>query len=303
MRPAEADERHPATGGPVLAIHAGAGSFDPELHAAQDRCRGVLDDALRRAGALLQSGGHAVDVVREAVVILESFGLFNAGYGSALCSDGSVQMSAALMRGSDRAAGAVAGVRRTRHPILAADAVLASEHVLMVGDEADALAAYTGAEQWPNRSFVTEYQLGLLHDRPAGRGHGTVGAVCLDAHGVLAAATSTGGIRGQPPGRIGDSPVIGAGTWADRHAAVSCTGDGEAFIRAGVAHRIAMLTGTGTPLPHACDAALAEVSGMGGSGGLIAVDAAGNVAAPRLTEIMPRGISRPGQEPCVWIDR
>ena len=186
------------------------------------------------------------------MIVMESFPLFNAGHGSALCSDGSVELSASVMRGSDRAAGAVALVRRTRHPVAAAVALLDQPEVLLVGDGADAHAAAIGLEQVEPRAFVTERQRRRLAERLAGelrRKHGaggaepekfgaggaepeTVGAVCLDANGSLAAATSTGGLNGQRPGRVGDSPLIGAGTWADNRVAVSCTGQGEAFIRA-----------------------------------------------------------------------
>jgi beta-aspartyl-peptidase (threonine type) len=238
---------------------------------------------------------------------LESFPLFNAGHGSALCADGTVEMSAALMRGSDRAAGAVAAITGTWHPIDAAYSLLEASEVLMVGAAADAHAAACGAEQRDPSSFITERQRSRLAEqqtrtslndpqsRSAGGDHGTVGAVCRDRDGVLAAATSTGGIRGQPPGRVGDTPLIGAGTWADQRVAVSCTGDGEAFIRAGAARLLAAMAQQGVELPAAAQAVLDEVLVAGGRGGLIAVDADGEVVTPRSTEVMPCGIWRPGQ--------
>jgi beta-aspartyl-peptidase (threonine type) len=227
--------------------------------------------------------------------------LFNAGRGSVLCADGSVEMSAALMRGCDRAAGAVAGVSRARFPILAARAVLErSPHVLLTGATADEHALACGVQQRDPSWFVTERQLRRLAEHGPDVDRGTVGAVCLDAGGGLAAATSTGGRRGQTPGRIGDSPMFGAGTWADARVAVSCTGDGEAFIRAGVARHLATLLQCGARLPDASDQALAGVAALGGTGGLIAVGADGEVATPCNAEAMPRGVWRKGLEPEVW---
>jgi beta-aspartyl-peptidase (threonine type) len=179
-------------------------------------------------------------------------------------------MSASMMRGSDRAAGAVAGVMHTRNPVIAARAVLESYQVLMIGEHAEEFARSRGAEQRPNEYFITERQQGNLARHVEQYPAGTVGAVCLDGSGTLAAATSTGGLTGQPPGRVGDSPVIGAGTWADGVVAVSCTGE-------------------------------AEVAEMGGTGGVIACGADGSVALPFTTDAMPRGMWRAGGEPQVWI--
>jgi beta-aspartyl-peptidase (threonine type) len=283
---------------PVVVVHAGAGTFGDDLREQEAACRDALERALEAAAAALEAGGDAVAAVRSAVTVMESFPLFNAGYGSALCADGSVEMSAALMRGSDRAAGAVAAINRTRHPIVAAQALLDAPQVLMFGARADEYAAAHGAEQWEASRFVTERQLRRLaelkaRDRPPE--HGTVGAVCLDGAGALAAATSTGGRTGQPPGRVGDSPLIGAGTWADRYVAQSCTGEGEAFIRAGAARLLAALVERGTALETAAQTALDEVRSCDGRGGLIVVDARGNVAMPFSTEAMPRGVWRAGE--------
>ena len=287
---------------PVVLIHAGAGAGRSVL-AQQDRCHAALRQALEGARSELESGGDATAAVQAAVRVLEDFELFNAGHGAALCSDGSAELSAAVMRGSDRVAGAVAGLRHTRRPIDAAGWVLGSEQVLMIGERADAYAAAMGAEQVPNDYFVTERQRAALHGRQPGAGeaHGTVGAVCRDGAGGLAAATSTGGISGQPPGRVGDSPLIGAGTWADDRVAISCTGDGEAFVRAGAARHLAALVAHGRSLADACDHVLADVGTLGGQGGLIAVDAHGNAAMPFVTPAMPRGLWRPGREPVVAI--
>ncbi len=253
-----------------------------------------------RAHGALEAGGGAVEAVRAAVIVLESFPLFNAGHGSALCADGSVELSASVMRGSDRAAGGVAMMRRTRNPVAAAAALLDEPEVLLVGERADAHAAAHGLEQQDPAEFVTERQRRRLAERAAGGGE-TVGAVCLDASGRLAAATSTGGRSGQRPGRVGDSPLIGAGTWADRRVAVSCTGEGEAFVRAGAARLVAALVEHGSTLESAAQAAMSAVAECGGSGGLIAVDAHGNVTMPRSTGAMPRGVWRAGRSPSTIV--
>jgi beta-aspartyl-peptidase (threonine type) len=282
----------------VVAIHGGAGDRGAGLLEHEDRYREALREALEAARAQLERRGGAVDAVRAAIAAMEAFELFNAGRGSALCADGTVEMSAALMRSADGAAGAVATVRHTEHPIDAAALVMESPQVLMVGD---AMAERAGLPQHANDYFVTDRQRARLARVGLGRDHATVGAVCLDADGMLAAGTSTGGIRGQPPGRVGDTPIIGAGTWADRRVAVSCTGDGEAFIRTGVARHIGALLAHGVALPEAAERALGEVAELGASGGLIALDAAGEAALPFLTPVMPRGLWRAGAEPSVWV--
>lgn len=284
----------------VVLIHGGAGA-GRSLRGHEASCRQALHDALAAARAALQSGGDAVDAVTGAVRVLEDCELFNAGRGAALCSDGSAELSAAVMRGCDRGAGAVAGARRTRQPVDAARHVLETHQVLVIGDRADELAAGAGLEQVPNDWFITERQREALRSGVHADRHGTVGAVCLDTVGNLAAATSTGGISGQPPGRVGDSPLFGAGTWADAGVAVSCTGDGELFVRAGAAHAIAALVAHGQSLPDACAAVLADVQELGGEGGLIALDAGGTAALPFVTAAMPRGLWREGQDPQVWI--
>ena len=283
---------------PLVLVHAGAGAVAEDVREQEAACRDALASALESAAAALEEGRDAVAAVTVAVIVLESFPLFNAGYGSALSADGSVEMSAALMRGSDRAAGAVAAITRARHPIAAAATLLEGPQVLMIGAYADDEAASRGVEQWEPGDFVTERQLRRLARRKAGDDppeHGTVGAVCLDRAGTLAAATSTGGILGQPPGRVGDTPLIGAGTWADRCVAVSCTGEGEAFIRAGAARLLAGLVEQGIPLDSAAQTVLDEVHRCSGQGGLIAVDSSGNVAAPFSTAAMPRGVWRAGE--------
>ncbi|HSC04049.1 MAG TPA: isoaspartyl peptidase/L-asparaginase [Solirubrobacteraceae bacterium] len=287
--------------GPVIAVHGGAGGFGSELRERTSEYREALTSALRAgAAAVGAGGGTAVDAVCAAVMAMEDFPLFNAGHGAALCDDGSVELSASAMRGSDRAAGAVALVRRTRYPVAAAAAMLDEPEVLLAGERADAFAAARGLEQRDPSEFVTERQRRRLAARLAGDG-ATVGAVCLDADGLLAAATSTGGLHGQPPGRVGDSPVIGAGTWADRHVAVSCTGQGEAFVRAGAARLLGALVANGVTLGAAARAVLDEVAECNGDGGLIAVDARGEVVLPFSTEAMPRGVWRDGEDPVVEV--
>jgi beta-aspartyl-peptidase (threonine type) len=279
---------------PTILVHAGAGPLGSELRDHRQEVIDTLDEVLRAAGERLQGGEDAVAVATAAVESMEDCEYFNAGYGAALCSDGSVELSAALMRGFDQAAGGVAGLRLIRHPIQAAAIVLESGEVLMIGERADELALARGAERWDNTDFVTEKQRARLLASPETKpeDRGTVGAVCLDAHGRLAAATSTGGFTGQPPGRVGDSPLIGAGTWADAHVAVSCTGDGEAFIRAGLARWLAAMLAQGIGVEQAAERALAEVGRLGGQGGLIALDRSGQATLPFSTEAMPRGIWR-----------
>ncbi len=298
------------TAPPVVAIHAGAGDHAEELKEHEAECREALLEALEAARRTLGEDGDASLAAQRAVMVMEDFELFNAGRGSTLCSDGTVEMSAALMRGSDRAAGAVAGARYTQNPILGARAVLESPYVLITGAQADEWAAATGAQQVPASHFITERQQASLRGHLASMAaegtlhspdRATVGAVCLDGRGMLAAATSTGGIRGQPPGRVGDCPIIGAGTWADLDVAVSCTGDGEAFVRSATAREVGHLVGRGTALEAAADAALREIAALAASGGLIALDREGNAAMPYITQVMPRGLWRRGQSPQAWI--
>jgi beta-aspartyl-peptidase (threonine type) len=286
--------------GPVISVHGGAGGHTDELREHAAEYHEALENALTAAADALNEGGGAVEAVLGAVIVLESVELFNAGYGSALCSDGSVELSASVMRGSDRAAGGVAMMTRTTHPVAAAVALLDEPEVLLVGPRADAHAAANGLEQRDPTEFVTDRQRRKLADRIT-EGPETVGAVCLDATGLLAAATSTGGLSGQRPGRVGDSPLIGAGTWADQNVAVSCTGRGEAFVRAGAARLVAALVEHGATLESAARVALKLVADSGGDGGLIAVDAHGNVTTPRSTDAMPRGVWRLDQKPITTV--
>jgi beta-aspartyl-peptidase (threonine type) len=290
---------------PVIVVHAGAGGWSEDLREQEAECRAALESALMAgAEALSNPAADAVDAVCAAVMVMEGFQLFNAGYGSVLCSDGSVEMSASVMRGSDRAAGAMAMLRRTRHPIAGARTLLDAPPVLLAGERADAHAAAAGIEQHDPSEFVTDRQRDRLErwlSRQEESDRGTVGAVCKDGGGQLAAATSTGGRLGQRPGRVGDSPLIGAGTWADPRVAVSCTGAGEAFIRAGAARLLGALVEQGVALDAATSTVMREIAACDGVGGLIAVDAEGNVSTPFSTEAMPRGVLRLHESPLVEI--
>lgn len=286
--------------GPVIAIHAGAAPGISVVVEQAEQCRMALVESLQAGRSALERGGDAIAAVQAAVMVMEDFELFNAGRGAVLCADGSVELSAAIMR-SDRAAGAVAGIRRTRYPIEGALAVMNSAQVLMIGREGDRVAADAGVQTCEPEYFITARQRERLHALITGPEHATVGAVCLDADGMLAAGTSTGGIRAQPPGRVGDCPMIGAGTWADARVAVSCTGDGEAFIRSGVGRYMGALVEHGVPLAQAAQRSLGDVQEAGGEGGLVAVDARGNAVLPFTTDVMPRGLWRAGEEPIAWV--
>jgi len=277
----------------AIVVHGGAGGSidDPDR---AERCRAGAEAAVAAGHAVLADGGAALDAVEAAIVVLEDDPEFNAGRGAALTEYGRVELDASIMDGATRAAGAVAAVRGVRNPIRAARAVLAEgRHVLLVGPPAIEFAATAGlafeSEVW----FVTERErLALTRQKEgdAAGARGTVGAVARDADGGLAAATSTGGVSGQRLGRVGDSPLIGAGTWADDGVAVSCTGHGESIIRSALAHEVhALLHHRGLKLGEACSTALESVARFGGDGGVIAVTAEGDVSASFNSEAMTRG--------------
>jgi beta-aspartyl-peptidase (threonine type) len=274
-----------------LVIHGGAGGIvRATISEREDRdIRDALGRSLDSGSAVLAGGGSALDAVEAAVRVLEDDPHFNAGHGSVLTFDERIELDAAVMDGRDRSAGAVTGVTTPRNPVSLARAVLdTSEHVMLGGEGADRFAAQSGVEQAPTGYFATDHRLRQLEQLKAGKlaaldfeyKYGTVGAVALDSRGNLASATSTGGITGQRWGRIGDSPLIGAGTFADnRSAAVSATGSGEYFIRAVAAHQLAeRIRLGGEPLQQALDRTLADVGALGGSGGMIAVSASGDAA-------------------------
>lgn len=281
---------------PVIAIHGGAGVLRADK--PRVRHRAVLKQALDAGYEILKSNQSSLDAVGAAVVVLEDSPLFNAGRGSSFNTDGEIEMDASIMDGATLRAGAVAAVRRIRNPVLAARAVMEkSRHVLLAGSGAERFARRHGLKLEPAEYFHTRKRLSALRKNLRNY-HGTVGAVALDVDGNLAAATSTGGYTGKMPGRVGDSPLIGAGTYADnRTCAVSGTGLGEAFIRAAVAYDVcARMRYASTTLAAAAASALKAVAALGADGGLIAVDHRGNVAMPFNSEGMFRAcIDRRGQ--------
>ena len=285
-----------------LVIHGGAGAMRPK-HGDPDheqRARQGLRSALDAGGTILERGGNSLDAVEASIRLLEDDPCFNAGRGSALTSEGHVELDAAIMNGADRRAGAVAGLRTTRAPVsLARRLMEQGPHVFLSGQGADQFGREAGLEQVDNDWFVTGERRRQLEELLAEGGfdadvkYGTVGAVALDAQGHVAAATSTGGLTAKRWGRIGDAPLIGAGTYADdRSAAVSATGSGEYFIRAVAAHQLAERVRLGgETLQQALDGVLADIGSLGGVGGLIAVAATGEAAWGFTTPAMYRGIA------------
>lgn len=274
----------------TLVIHGGAGVILRERTSPETDAdvRAALNQALDAGAEILANGGAALDAVEAAVRVLEDDPHFNAGRGAALTIDGAAELDAAIMDGSSRAAGSVAGVTGTRNPVSLARAVMEqSAHVLLGREGADAFSRDHGLDQAGPDWFIIPERRRQLDELIAGGGkfdvdmkYGTVGAVARDAHGHVAAATSTGGVTGKRWGRIGDSPLIGAGTYADdRACAVSCTGAGEYFIRLGVAHEIAARVRlAGEEIQTAADAVMGEVEALGGTGGVIVAGADGTPA-------------------------
>ena len=268
----------------TVVVHGGCGNPRGDSIAGENDYHDALRAAVAAADLALDTGGAAIDAAQAAVESLEDAPQFNAGRGSVLTAEGSVEMDAALMDGTDRNAGAVAAVTTPRHAIALARCVMdRTPHLLMAGAGAERLAAQFDLERMGNDWFVTDRRRERWW-----KARGTVGAVVLDDDGLLAAATSTGGTTGQLSGRVGDSPLIGAGTWADERVAVSATGDGEQIIRAAAAHRVAALVELGQ-LPLA-EAAAQVVDSIQGEAGLIAVDGHGNVALPFNTRVMHRAV-------------
>src|SRR6056297_781676 len=291
----------------AIAIHGGAGTISREsmTEEREHAIRDALEQAIRAGYAVLQRDGAAIDAVTAAITILEDAPEFNAGRGAVLTSESRVEMDASIMTGHDLAAGAVASVRGVRHPILAARAVLEhSPHVMLVGEGAEKFARGKNLEFMPQAWFKTDFRLEQLQ-RIQAKGKkqaasftaerdewfSTVGTVALDRAGNLAAGTSTGGTANKQFGRVGDSPIIGAGTYADnRSCAVSATGHGEYFIRHVVAYNIcARMRHAGATLAQSANAVVNGVlAGDGGDGGVIALDARGNIAMPFNTPGMYR---------------
>lgn len=293
----------------VIAIHGGAGAITRSQLSQEQELRYIqaLSDIVEIGQRMLEDGRNALDVVTEAVRLLEECPLFNAGIGAVYTRDETHELDACVMDGNTLNAGAVAGVSHLRNPILAARLVMErSPHVMMIGEGAENFAIAQGMERVSADIFSTpERYAQLLAARTAGEtvlDHraspldentkmGTVGAVALDMFGNLAAATSTGGMTNKLPGRVGDSPLVGAGCYANNASvAVSCTGTGEVFIRALAAYDIAALMDYGgLSLSEACERVVMEkLPALGGSGGLIAIDHEGNVALPFNSEGMYR---------------
>ncbi|SEF85974.1 beta-aspartyl-peptidase (threonine type) [Nitrosospira multiformis ATCC 25196] len=294
-----------------LVIHGGAGSVKsgqgPEREQAY---REALAQSLIAGHAVLAAGGNSIDAVIAAITVMEDCPLFNAGKGAVLTHDGRNELEASIMEGATRAAGAVAGVTTIRNPIRAAHAVMTkSAHVMLIGQGAEIFAAKQDLEIVDSSYFYTRHRWNqlqkaiakesILLDHDAGldtlpgedEKRGTVGAVALDCQGNLAAGTSTGGLTNKHPGRVGDSSIIGAGTYADnRSVAVSTTGTGEMFIRTAAAfNTAAQVRFLHAPITAAADNTLEEIAAIGGDGGLIVLDADGNYAIRFNTGAMFRG--------------
>lgn len=286
----------------ALAIHGGAGPIPAQaLTPERDKqFRAALQLALDAGHQVLESGGASLDAVTTAVRILENDPLFNAGRGAALTRDGAAELDAAVMEGSTQRAGAVASVRHVRNPVdLARRVMEKSRHVLLVGAGAEEFALEEGLELVPNSYFRTAERLQQLESEQRGErmsdlipSHGTVGAVALDSKGDLAAATSTGGMTNKRQGRVGDSPIIGAGTYAKNGVcAVSATGHGEFFIRAVAAYHIcAAVEYRGLSLEEAAREMLHGIlRRLGGQGGIIGIDSGGHIVMDFSTQGMFRG--------------
>ncbi|WP_347291131.1 beta-aspartyl-peptidase [Kluyvera georgiana] len=307
----------------VIAIHGGAGAISRQQMSAEKEREYVtaLSGIVEHAQGMLESGASALDTVTEAVRQLEECPLFNAGIGSVFTADETHELDACVMDGNSLLAGAVAGVKRLRNPVLAARLVLEnSPHVMLIGEGAEVFAQAQGVELVENSLFSTDARFQQLiearsngefildHDAPLDERQkmGTVGAVALDLNGNLAAATSTGGMTNKLPGRVGDSPLVGAGCYANNASvAVSCTGTGEVFIRTLAAYDIAALMEYGNlSLLEACERVVMEkLPALGGSGGLIAIDREGNVVLPFNSEGMYRAWAYAGDTPTIGIYR
>lgn len=296
-----------AADGVALAVHGGAGNRAEPLTAEHERdAHAALRRAIRVGEAVLRRGGAALDAVCAAVVELEDDEIFNAGHGAALTTAGTAELDAAVMTGDGRA-GAVAGCRDVRNPVLAARAVLErTPHVLITAPE-PALLTEWGVVRVPNDYFVTERRRRELDrvraQQSHGTEHGTVGAVARDAHGRLAAATSTGGVTNQLVGRVGDTPVVGAGTYAsDGTVAISCTGQGEYFLRGVAGYDVnARMRYLGADLEDAVRGTIAAaLDAPGGWGGLIAAGRDGTVVLAYNSNAMFRG-HLTGGEPATFV--
>lgn len=270
----------------AFALHGGAGPVAGRDYAETERHLHELGSACRER---VENGDRALDVVEFAVAELESCGLYVAGRGSAPNSAGHVELDASIMDGASRDAGAVAALQDFVNPVTVARGVMEkTPHVMLAGSGAVAFARDAGFEEVTDPSAYYTLPVGVTQEDITDIAHGTVGAVVLDQSGGLAAATSTGGTFGKLHGRIGDTPLIGPGTWADDDIAVSCTGIGEHIIRAGGASAIAFRYKSGVPLPDAVQEMLDEVARLGGDAGVIAVTKDGQIAMPYNSQGMKR---------------
>jgi len=285
-----------------LLIHGGAGTI-PKTKMTPEKESDyhlALQTALTEGYKVLSANGSSLDAVRIAIQFMEDSPLFNAGYGSVITSLGTVELDAAIMDGKTLKAGAVAGISRTKNPILLAQKIMEqSEHVMLIGQQAEVFAEGVGILLIENDKLITSQQLKKWQDyknntsgiRSEHEKHGTVGAVALDSFGNLAAGTSTGGMMNKLAGRVGDSPIIGAGTYADNNTcAISMTGHGEYVMRLVLAHDIAaQMKYKRATLKKAAADAIHQLAQLGGTGGFIAIDKEGNFIMPFNTEGMYRG--------------
>lgn len=286
----------------ALAIHGGAG-VKPDRDYSEVEAH--LADLIARGEAMMAEGASALDTVEAMVADLEQSGLYVAGRGAAPSKGGRYELDAAIMDGDGPRAGAVASVSRVTSPVHAARTVMEkSPHILFVGEGADAFCAEQHLPEVQDEKTWYRLPVGVSASEThrAELSHGTVGAVALDRKGRLAAATSTGGLFGKAHGRVGDTPLIGVGTFASRSVAVSCTGLGEYFMLAGVARDVeARMTYAGAPLAEAALASLDAVARLGGDGGLVAIDASGEIAMPFNSPGMKRASVREGERAIVQV--
>lgn len=280
---------------PALILHGGAGARRSKDYTAE---RAHMAEVVGRMAERLNAGAAALDVAVEATVLLEDSGLYVAGRGGSPNLAGAFELDASLMDGATGKVGAVAALQGFRNPVVAARAVMDhTPHVLLAGEGAARFAAERGLARIEDvNAWFTRAGQGEDNHPPGSLAHGTVGCCVLDDQGRLAAATSTAGVFGKAPGRVGDSPVVGCGVWADARVAVSCTGQGEYFMRTVAAARVAWAMEAGVPVDEAAWRALTEVAVLGGDGGLIALDARGRVAHPRNSEGMKRAWLTPEGE-------
>ncbi|QGY46747.1 beta-aspartyl-peptidase [Maribellus comscasis] len=299
----------------AIVIHGGAGVMGglKENEEAQKKYFDKLEEALNLGEQLLKEGKAAQDVVVEVIQVMENSPLFNAGKGAVFTSEGKNELDASIMDGATLNAGAVAGVQDIKNPIRAAREVMNnSVHVFLSGKGASAFAKKQGLEMVDNKYFYTESRYKSLkqlqkheRERSVNDNHGTVGCAVLDTHGNICAGTSTGGMTNKKYGRIGDSPVIGAGTYANnKTCAISCTGHGEYYIRLAFARDIsALMEYKNLSVDKACREEIRKLSELQGTGGVIALDAKGNIAMEFNTEGMFRGYIKSSGEKEVAIFR